>query len=103
MFVADEVHHDPPGLVRGLRLARVRRRDAAQAARADAEEVDHRRHRVRGELAAARAGAGAGDALELVQLLVGHLPGGALADRLEHVLDRHVAGPRKRPGAIEPL
>ena len=29
--------------------------------------------------------------LERVHLLVGHLPGGARADRLEHVLDRHVA------------
>ena len=34
---------------------------------------------------------------------VGHLPGGVRADRLEHVLDRHVAGRWKRPGAIEPL
>ena len=89
--VADELHHELARLARRLGLRRVRRRDAGEAARADAEEVDHDRHRVGGELAAARAGAGAGDRLERVHLLVGHRPGGARADRLEDVLDRHVA------------
>ena len=46
---------------------------------------------------------GARDALERVHLLVGHRAGGARADRLEDVLDRHVACRGSGPGAIEPL
>ena len=79
------------------------RRDPVQAGGADAEELEHRRHRVRGELAAARAGAGARDALELVQL-----------GRRSSSRPRARRSPRRRPGssrrgrgsgpgAIEPL
>ena len=61
-----------------------------QPRRADAEEVERGRHRVRGEVAAARAGARARDALERVHLAVGDRAGGVRADRLEDVLDRDV-------------
>ena len=43
--------------------------------------------------AAAGAGRRAGDLLELVEVLVGHLADRVLADRLEHVLHGDVAGP----------
>ena len=59
----------------------------------DAEEVECHGHGVRGELAAARAGARAGDALERVHLGAAHRAGGVRADRLEDVLDRDVARP----------
>ena len=86
--VADERHHELARRARGVGLRRVRRRDAGEAARADAEEVDHERHRVGGELAAARAGAGAGGRLERVHLLVGHLS-----------RRRARRPPRRRPGS----
>ena len=77
-----------PGLAGRLGLRGVRGGDAGEAARADAEEVDHERHRVGGELAAAGAGARAGDRLERVHLLVGH-PARRRARRR----------PRRRPGS----
>ena len=59
--VAHEPHHDAPGLDRRLGLARVHARGSPfRPARADAEELERRRHRVGGELAAAGARAGAG-------------------------------------------
>ena len=72
-------------------LAGNERRDPVQPGRADAEELERRRHRVGGELAAAGAGAGTGDVLELVQLRAGHPPDGVRPDRLEDVLDGHVS------------
>ena len=74
-----------------LRLERVGRRDVVQAGGADADELDRHRHRVGRELAAARAGAGAGDVLELVHFVGAHPAGGVRADDLEDVLDRDVA------------
>ena len=100
--LADEVHDEPPGLPAACGLAGRRRRDAALHRRAEPEKVERDRHRVRGELTAARTGSGARDALELVQL------GGGPS------FQRHAAPtpsktswivtsrPRKRPGAIEP-
>ena len=65
--------------------------DHRRAAGADPERLEGAGHRVGGELAAAGAGAGAGDALELVQFLVAHVAGVVGADRLEDVEDRDVA------------
>ena len=63
-----------------------------------AEELAHRRHRVGGELAAARAGAGAGALLDLVQLLEADLPGPVDADRLVHGHDVGGLRPCRCPG-----
>ena len=83
-------------------FARVERRDAVQAGRRDAEELERSRHRVRRELAAARACARARDRLELVQVLVAQVPGGMGADPLVDLLDRHLSpaedARRDRPG-----
>ena len=95
--------HQPPAPRGDLRpCLRVLGRDHDAAHRRDAEHLEGHRHRVGGELAAAGAGARAGDVLELVQLLVGHLAGGVRADGLEDVLDRHVLAAGSGPGAIEP-
>ena len=88
--VAHEPHRQHAGLVGGLLLRRVQRRDPVQAGGGDAEEVERHRHRVRGELAAARAGARAGDALERMHLGAAHRARRVRADRLEDVLDRDV-------------
>ena len=99
---AQKVHHEPACRLGRLVLARRERGDPVQARRADPEEIERGRHRVRGELAAARARARAGDALELVQLVGAHAPDGVRADRLEHVLDGHVAAaePTRRDRAV---
>ena len=80
-----------PALFRSLGFRRVERGDPVQPRRADAEELERKRHRVGRELAAARAGARTRDALELVHVLRAHRAGGMRAHRLEHVLDGHVA------------
>ena len=85
-------------------LRGIGRRHVVQPGRADAEELEHRRHRVRGELPAARAGSRAGDALELVHVGVAHRSGGGGADRFEDVLDRDVAvaeAPRRDRAVVE--
>ncbi len=91
--VPHDVDGEPADLVRRLRLRAVHRRDSVRAQRRQAEEVDHRRHRVRGELATAGSRGGTRDRLELVQLLRGHLSDGVRADRLVDVADRHLATP----------
>jgi hypothetical protein len=88
---AQEIHREPAGFLRGLALDGWRAGMPVEAGRADPEEIERGRHRVRRELAPARARAGAGDALELVEILVAHLPDGVRADGLEHVLDGDVA------------
>ena len=85
---AEHVDHELAGLVGDLGLGRVLRRGPARGHRRDAQHLERHRHRVGGELAAARAGAGARDALELGELLVGHL-----ARR------RGRRRPRRRPGS----
>ena len=67
----------------------------------DPQRLEGHRHRVRRELPAARARAGRGDLLQRVELLLGDLAGGILADRLEHLLDRDVLI-LVAPGRIEP-
>ena len=101
--VADERHHELAGLAGRLGLRRVRRRDAREPARADAEEVDHERHRVGRELAAAGAGAGAGDrsrARAPPRRSSGR-PRARRRPRRRPGSSRR--GRWKRPGAIEPL
>ncbi len=108
----DESHRELAGQHGRLRLRRMVRRDLVQARRAHAEEVERRRHRVGGEVPAARAGARAGDTLERVHLPVGDLAGSVRTDRLEDVLDRHVgaaiaarldrAAVEDEPGQVEP-
>ena len=90
LAAGEHVHHEPAGLVGDLGLARVLGRDHRGAHRRDAEHLERHRHRVGGELAAAGAGAGARDVLEVDQLLLGDAAGGVGADRLEDLLDRDV-------------
>ena len=88
---AHEVDRESPRLGRGLLLRGVERRDVVAACGADAEELERRGHRVRGELAAAGAGRRARDRLQLVEVLGGDLPRCVRADLLVDVLDRDVA------------
>ena len=87
---------------RDRELARARRRRRALAPGSSAgmrpspitarpEAVERDRHRVGGEVARARAHAGAGSALELVELRTRDQPALLGADRLPDVLDRHLA------------
>src|SRR3989442_7621923 len=68
----------------------VDRGHAGAAGGRDAERLERGGNGVRGELAAARAGAGARDGLELVQLLIGHLPDRVPSHRLVDIADRDV-------------
>ena len=79
-------------------------RHAGAAERRDAERLADRGHGVRGELAAARPGTGAGLTLERVEISRGDRTGRVRADRFEHILDRHVAAvplPRRDRAAVE--
>ena len=78
-------HRRPTSALRGVHGG-----DHAAAHRRDAERLEGGRHRVRGELAA--AGAGAGQAAPSISCSSSsrHLAGGVRADGLEDVLDRHV-------------
>ena len=110
--VTDELHGESPGLVRRLLLVAVHGGDPVRPERRQPEEVEDRRHRVRGELTAAGARAGARDRLELVQVGITHRAGGVGADPLVHVADRHLtvavdtrgdrAGVRDDGGNVEP-
>ena len=85
-------------------FARIGRRHAAAAERRDAERLADDRHRVRGELAAARARAGTRDVLEQLEVAVGHPAGGVRADGLEHVLNGHLVAvelPGRNRAAVE--
>ena len=70
----------------------VGRRGAAAIGQREADRLGDHGHGVGGELAAAGAGRGAGDALELVEGQVVHLADRVEADGLEQVLDDDVAG-----------
>src|SRR6185295_12500669 len=96
----DAIARDP----RDVGLLRVGRRDAAAAERGDAEELADDRHRVRGELTAAGAGAGTRLVFDRAELGVAHRAGGVRADRLEHFLNRDrlvVELPRRNRAAVE--
>ncbi len=87
---AHELERKLAGLFSSFALRRVERGDPVQACRADAEKLERERHRVGCELSAARTGAWARNALELVHVLRAHRPRGMCTNRFEHVLDRHV-------------
>ena len=70
---------------------RVERRDVIRPGRADSQELDRRRHRVRRELATAGAGARTGVRLDLAQLVRTHLARGDRTDRLKDVHQCDVA------------
>ena len=82
----NQVHHQPPCLLRHNIFVWIKRRDVIGAGRADAEELDRGRHRVRRELAAAGAGARTGALFDLAQLIPGHRAGRHGAHRLEDFL-----------------
>jgi hypothetical protein len=86
-----QFHHERSGAIAFLFAARVGGARTRTADRREAQELEHGRHRVGGELSAARPGAGAGEVLDLQQLVVVDLAGGVRADRLEHVADRQIA------------
>ena len=82
----------------------MQRGNSVESRGADPEEVERGGHRVRGELPPARACARACGALELVQVIVAHLPDGVGADGLEDVLDCDVAPaetPRRDRAVVE--
>ena len=68
---------------------------------AHAERLEGRAHGVGGVHAAARAAAGDRVALDLAEVLLAHLAGRELADRLEHADDVQVR-PFQRPGRMVP-
>jgi len=65
----------------------IRRRRAGRIRQREADSLGDGRHGVGGELRAAGARRWARHALDLVEVLIGHLTDRVLADRLEHVLD----------------
>jgi hypothetical protein len=91
--ISPAVMQNGRGLVGRRAPGRIRQREA--------DRLRHGRHGVGGELRPAGAGGGAGDLLELVEVLVRHGADRVLADRLEQSCT--VTGlPRKLPGRIEP-
>ena len=87
---ADEFHYRLAGFERPMVAAPVGRRRAGGMRQSQANDLGNTGHGVGGVLATAGALARAGQAFQLGQLGVRHFAGGVLADRLEHVDDRHV-------------
>src|SRR2546430_559104 len=87
----EHVHHERARLAADLVLGRVGGGDARRAHGREPQELERHRHRVGGELPAARARARADHVLQLLQGLVAHLPRRIGAHRLEEVLDGDVA------------
>ena len=85
-----QVHQRLAALVRHTSALIVDGRRRRVARQRHPERLGHARHRIGREQAAARADARARRALEFVQVLVGDQPGFALANRLIHILNRHV-------------
>ena len=83
----DRLDQNTPGLGRRLGLVGMDCGHVVEADRGEAEEGHRQRHRVGGELPAARAGAGAGGLLHLEQPGIVERADAVRADRLEHVLD----------------
>ena len=80
-----QVHDRAAGFDGAAVAVLVGRGRAGRAGQREADRLGDHGHGVGGELAAAGAGGGAGDAFELVQVLVAHVAGGVPADGLEHV------------------
>ena len=99
--VLQKLHHELAAIEGDLRFSRIDGGNFVGAHRRNAEKRDRRGHGVGGELAAARARAGARVVFEFANFFFGHFAGRAGADGLEHVLNRDVVS-RKRPGMIEP-
>jgi hypothetical protein len=85
-----QVDRQGPGGPGDRGFVRTAGRHAGAAEGRDAEALADGRHRVGGELSAARARAGTGLPFERGQVLRREAAGGMGADRLEHVLNRHV-------------
>ena len=85
----------------GVRLRGIGRRNAAEADRAEPEEVDRDRHRVRGEMARAGAEAGAGVTFELGELAssIRPLSWAPTASQTSWIV---TGAPRCEPAAIAP-
>ena len=66
----EQCHHRAAGLHRPTIAILIGRRRAGGARQCEADRLAHHRHRVRGELAAARTGRRTRDAFQLMQLLV---------------------------------
>ena len=84
-------HHELAAIEGDFALARIGGGDFVGAHRRNSEESDCGGHGVGGELAAARASAGAGFVFEFAELLDGHFSGSAGADGFEDVQNRDVA------------
>src|SRR3954469_20620930 len=100
----EERHDEPARRLGDLGLARLHGRHDVRGDRADPEDLEGHGHRVRRELAAARARRAVRDLLELGELGLGHLARGHGADGLEDVEDRHVAvveAPGRNRAAVE--
>ena len=107
----EEPHHRDAARGRVLVAALVGRGRAGRVEEREPDRLGDAGHGVGGELAAAGAGGGAGDALEDLERGVAERAGLVPAHRLEHVLHRqvavgevlrHRAPAGTRPGRIEP-
>ena len=84
--VAQLPHHQRAAGARGGGLVGMDGGNVVELQRRQAEEGQHHRHRVGGELAAAGAGAGTGVRFDAVQFGIVDAAGGMRADGFEHVL-----------------
>ena len=89
--VAHGVHDDLAAAMRHVVFARVHLGNGGGAHGREPDQLHHGGHGVGGELAAARAGAGAGVVFDIQQFGVGHAAAGVGADGFEDVLDGDVA------------
>ena len=85
--VADEVHDEAAGFAAGGGLVGRHGGDAGDVHGGDAEELAGHGHGVRGELAAAGAGAWAGGGFKGFELVIGDLAGGVRAHAFEDLED----------------
>ena len=86
--VAQQADGHATRLAGGLGLGGADGGGFAEARGAYAQELERHRHRIGGELTAARARAGAGGVLEAVERVVVDAPGGVRADGLVDLLER---------------
>src|SRR5207244_3666871 len=86
----EELHDAAPCLAHHFTATLVGRGNTGRSGGRDPKSFERGRHRVGGELTAARARAGTGVALELEEVFVAHLADRMLAHRLEDVADRDV-------------